>query len=128
MAWSPPGPTSCSPSAASSALPRFAGPRSALLLQRLGEFALGHRRPAADAELAGPLVQMPLAGVDVHSTGGRPLPLPRPAFGLLVGGPAALLRHPAVTDLLVVVLQRRVRDRKSTRLNSSHVKISYAVF
>src|SRR5690606_41901076 len=24
--------------------------------------------------------------------------------------------------------QRRVRDRKSTRLNSSHVKISYAVF
>src|SRR6266699_4140606 len=26
------------------------------------------------------------------------------------------------------VLQRRARDRKSTRLNSSHVRISYAVF
>src|SRR5690606_41839354 len=26
------------------------------------------------------------------------------------------------------VLQRSIRDRKSTRLNSSHVKISYAVF
>src|SRR5690606_40993564 len=27
-----------------------------------------------------------------------------------------------------MVLQARVQDRKSTRLNSSHVKISYAVF
>src|SRR2546430_11077705 len=37
--------------------------------------------------------------------------------------PAA--NHLAGTDVLVV---RRARDRKSTRLNSSHSQISYAVF
>src|SRR5690606_40560938 len=31
-------------------------------------------------------------------------------------------------ELTVVAAPRRCRDRKSTRLNSSHVKISYAVF
>src|SRR5207249_10608569 len=30
--------------------------------------------------------------------------------------------------LLYLFLERRYRDRKSTRLNSSHVSISYAVF
>src|SRR5690606_39992890 len=33
-----------------------------------------------------------------------------------------------VLALSVKVLQPEARDRKSTRLNSSHVKISYAVF
>src|SRR5690606_30023488 len=36
--------------------------------------------------------------------------------------------HVAVLDPDLAVLARRVEDRKSTRLNSSHVKISYAVF
>src|SRR5690606_41711432 len=35
------------------------------------------------------------------------------------------LAHPALHDRLVLALDV---DRKSTRLNSSHVKISYAVF
>src|SRR5690606_41632439 len=33
-----------------------------------------------------------------------------------------------ITALLLIVWQIGARDRKSTRLNSSHVKISYAVF
>src|SRR3712207_7618997 len=37
--------------------------------------------------------------------------------------PAADHRHPAAAHLV-----RRQRDRKSTRLNSSHANISYAVF
>src|SRR5690554_4656293 len=45
-----------------------------------------------------------------------------------------LRAHPEVTDVLVtggdplVMKTRNLRDRKSTRLNSSHVRISYAVF
>src|SRR5690606_41397651 len=39
-----------------------------------------------------------------------------------------LLRHPAVSPLWVVDDDEFRVDRKSTRLNSSHVKISYAVF
>src|SRR5690606_41507708 len=43
-----------------------------------------------------------------------------------VAGPAAdaLSRHGATPDTLTAAFE----DRKSTRLNSSHVKISYAVF
>src|SRR5690606_39927125 len=39
-------------------------------------------------------------------------------------------RGRAVIDIQALVqrLERELRDRKSTRLNSSHVKISYAVF
>src|SRR5690606_40629022 len=36
--------------------------------------------------------------------------------------------EPAFSGLKVVLLAPASRDRKSTRLNSSHVKISYAVF
>src|SRR5690606_41060278 len=50
-----------------------------------------------------------------------------------LGYPEYLLPFLGVAKLLgclVVVLPqfRRLKDRKSTRLNSSHVKISYAVF
>src|SRR5436309_4640966 len=47
------------------------------------------------------------------------------------GAVAARARRPGARVLVPVVLQHRARaatDRKSTRLNSSHVKISYAVF
>src|SRR5439155_25744959 len=47
-------------------------------------------------------------------------------------GRAIHLRHDHVgnhkVDGAVLLLQRRRTDRKSTRLNSSHVAISYAVF
>src|SRR5690606_41342703 len=42
-------------------------------------------------------------------------------------GGIAHLEHPAIGDLLLE-LPDLDADRKSTRLNSSHVKISYAVF
>src|SRR5437773_6622928 len=38
------------------------------------------------------------------------------------------LQFAAGSDLLDVILDRREGDRKSTRLNSSHITISYAVF
>src|SRR5215813_15013543 len=40
----------------------------------------------------------------------------------------SLGRQPPRLDHYEPVPQRRTRDRKSTRLNSSHVRISYAVF
>src|SRR3989475_8378806 len=48
-----------------------------------------------------------------------------------VAPPALLLVHhesPFRRDRDTAVLERPVRDRKSTRLNSSHSQISYAVF
>src|SRR5436309_14288283 len=42
------------------------------------------------------------------------------------GAPTTVEVTPA--DRLLDVLRERLGDRKSTRLNSSHVKISYAVF
>src|SRR5690606_12654304 len=45
--------------------------------------------------------------------------------GVGVGGQAAVARE---RRLLVEHVVHAQRDRKSTRLNSSHVKISYAVF
>src|SRR3712207_8635584 len=38
------------------------------------------------------------------------------------------LRAHALVDRALVVRRERLRDRKSTRLNSSHANISYAVF
>src|SRR5690349_24221718 len=38
------------------------------------------------------------------------------------------IRHPLVEAEMTKDDIRRLRDRKSTRLNSSHVEISYAVF
>src|SRR5690606_40517832 len=55
----------------------------------------------------------------------------------LVGMKASILKHAKATDSLVTALEEqkqaigempqriKVKDRKSTRLNSSHVKISY---
>src|SRR5690349_23026258 len=47
------------------------------------------------------------------------------ALGQGVGLQQYRVRHSQLPD---VVEQRRLGDRKSTRLNSSHVEISYAVF
>src|SRR5690606_41882355 len=41
---------------------------------------------------------------------------------------AVLLEQPALDDLERIGVRALGLDRKSTRLNSSHVKISYAVF
>src|SRR5690606_40518083 len=55
------------------------------------------------------------------------------AVGHHLGGHVLLARQTDLRDQLARVFLaalrwRRLRDRKSTRLNSSHVKISYAVF
>src|SRR2546426_4177052 len=47
----------------------------------------------------------------------------RRAHRLVAGRKASLQPHPRTR-----ALARRVQDRKSTRLNSSHLVISYAVF
>src|SRR5690606_41699694 len=75
---------------------------------------------------------------DLHSfPTRRSSDLPVHLVGHSLGGKVAMLvalRHPELLDRLVVVdiaptASRSVgEDRKSTRLNSSHVKISYAVF
>src|SRR5690606_41436894 len=63
---------------------------------------------------AGHLVGLPAAALGpAHRLHRRDLP--------------AQLRDPLV-DAPAIRLQLRLTDRKSTRLNSSHVKISYAVF
>src|SRR5690349_23715801 len=55
-----------------------------------------------------------------------------PIFGLQPPPPAQLQPQPARDEPGVVAVEHPVRaheaDRKSTRLNSSHVEISYAVF
>src|SRR5690606_41749342 len=75
-----------------------------------------------------------VAGGVVRQTGNLP------ALGLQLDLPAIL--HPCLPNLLVIDMQDGavggfadgdriafpILDRKSTRLNSSHVKISYAVF
>src|SRR5207302_3576316 len=53
----------------------------------------------------------------LHTTHDMPPPVPRPKP-----------RPPGRRGARLHWLRRRVLDRKSTRLNSSHVKISYAVF
>src|SRR5438034_8576374 len=51
------------------------------------------------------------------------LPISLVVAGTLIGVPAA-----RVARAVVKQVQRRIVDRKSTRLNSSHTVISYAVF
>src|SRR5690606_36957780 len=54
-----------------------------------------------------------------------------PPLGVLADHEAAVravAAHPAVLLVLAELLGDHLADRKSTRLNSSHVKISYAVF
>src|SRR5690606_38989082 len=46
----------------------------------------------------------------------------------LEGGCSIQLSFERVTDVNIICREELVGDRKSTRLNSSHVKISYAVF
>src|SRR5690625_1244524 len=45
-----------------------------------------------------------------------------------IGRPSAAAADEAAKELSPREIQARLRDRKSTRLNSSHVAISYAVF
>src|SRR5690606_18902988 len=49
---------------------------------------------------------------------------PRTLFGMLIGAAVVFL----FSGLTINAVSRSAGDRKSTRLNSSHVKISYAVF
>src|SRR6202171_2243674 len=51
-------------------------------------------------------------------------------FGVFLGGvlAALLLTNQYQAHMQILVKRERVEDRKSTRLNSSHLAISYAVF
>src|SRR5690606_41054449 len=71
----------------------------------------------------------PALGATVRSSAATTVDLPDP------DGPVSAIRVPGVrsrstprTASSAAPGQRTARDRKSTRLNSSHVKISYAVF
>src|SRR5205807_7104431 len=85
--------------------------RSPVLVARLDRFAHA---------LAGRLVAFAvgLAGGEVDECGGA---APQ-------RGAAHLLGRAAETGRLARLVRRDVPDRKSTRLNSSHLVISYAVF
>src|SRR5690606_40415548 len=50
------------------------------------------------------------------------------AHALLAHQPDDCVDHPKALPIRPLTHKREVQDRKSTRLNSSHVKISYAVF
>src|SRR5262245_63553304 len=70
---------------------------------------VGSRRPAREARARGPRVQGPVA--------------------VQQGEDAVLLRERPEAGLVRLLLrQERQQDRKSTRLNSSHLGISYDVF
>src|SRR3954468_379974 len=96
---------------ASASGPALAGLAGVGLLERLDQLVLAHPRPAGDVELPGHLVEVTLAGVGVHATGGlaalaRTGSGPR---GLVVGRALLVLGLPMVADLLERVLQRRER-------------------
>src|SRR5437868_15532592 len=63
---------------------------------------------------------------DLHSFPTRRLPICLIASGVRTSGFAAPALTPTPTPIRPI--PTRPRDRKSTRLNSSHVSISYAVF
>src|SRR5256886_9588129 len=83
-----------------------------LVVQYLGFFRVYHAVSEANQLARGRLLHPQL----IHS----------PGRGAVHGGPAAV-PDISVRRLLEVSLVR-ARDRKSTRLNSSHSQISYAVF
>src|SRR5690625_57121 len=90
---------------------RDALPISALVAGLL----LGESATGSMFQLASPLGAQPISG-------GRFYGLSNHLFGMVLA--SALM---AVLCLFTVVRTPRARDRKSTRLNSSHVAISYAV-
>src|SRR2546427_8475676 len=69
----------------------------------------------------------------IRPAGNKNAALPILAATLLADGPCRIDNVPHIRDVetmlaLLVHLGADVRDRKSTRLNSSHSQISYAVF
>src|SRR5690606_40952407 len=71
-----------------------------------------------------------MAGVDKEIEG-EAMPMPGLSIGYLEQEPKLDPEHTvreAIDEAMKEVNDAKKRDRKSTRLNSSHVKISYAVF
>src|SRR3712207_7293608 len=68
---------------------------------------------------------LPISGRGLGRGRAPPRPEADPAAGVGAGGPAAGRARPPP---LPMAAGGRLRDRKSTRLNSSHANISYAVF
>src|SRR5690606_40382519 len=104
-------------------------------MSRPGEGGAGTTRPPA-ARWLGPLAVVSLAALVAGQVLGFAISPPERDMGhlqkiLYVHVPAAWSAFLAAVILFifsVLYLVRRQEDRKSTRLNSSHVKISYAVF
>src|SRR5207253_6640799 len=71
--------------------------------------------------------QLPECVVRHHVEGFGARPIVRRGHAKPHGSSVEPVEHAAAGDLILVV-QEREGDRKSTRLNSSHVAISYAVF
>src|SRR5690606_24889444 len=95
-----------------------------------GEDTVGARIAQSVQALAGSRlrpVAFPIVGAgDPYRLVGIPVIGPR--AHLPSGGFGYLNIRNAVKDVLAGSVGMALRDRKSTRLNSSHVKISYAVF
>src|SRR5205085_11669984 len=80
-----------------------------------------------------------LSGLPIHVAHIPAAPFPRTPFSLTHDLPSSLMRSlslchrylaafPSTPWLPITRCRRKSRDRKSTRLNSSHSQISYAVF
>src|SRR5699024_11952944 len=86
--------------------------------RRSSDLAAHHLHPELSSLVVVDLVAQRLERADHHA---GVVPLPQPQCGAAATGADLFEEH---------LVQRQVddRDRKSTRLNSSHVSISYAVF
>src|SRR3712207_7941097 len=80
-----------------------------------------------DAELAGRLAELTAAHQQWTEDWVRPMLAEQPAVGDAVALAELLRQDKALFDHYRAI-EAQARDRKSTRLNSSHANISYAVF
>src|SRR5688572_31734323 len=86
-------------------------------------FSSRRRHTRFDCDWSSDVCSSDLSRAAARQCGSEPQPLTRNA-GLDLGTD----ERPSLSRTLIRILCRRQGDRKSTRLNSSHSQISYAVF